>query len=180
MKNRPFVAGETGMTLVELLVVVTILVIIALPIASVITTALIIPSQEQQRVTDTGDAQLLQSFMTTDVQSAASTDTTGASECGVSAGVVLGLKWTDQTGISTTTSKTVAYVHTPGSTTLVRYYCDSGGTSNQLTVLKAVQSASVACTTATCLATITEVAIPQQGAAASPYTFTVSSTRRDS
>lgn len=170
---------ESGMTLIEMLIVITILVIIAFPLASILTVGLIIPSQEQQRISDTGDAQLLQSFLINDIQTAGTglTSTTGSISCsGHGANPVLfGLQWVDQTTTSTQVTKTVDYEQS--GSLLIRRYCDPSST-NSVSVLNSLKGSPIfSCTSATCSVTVTEQGTRSDEQA---YTFSLSATRRDS
>lgn len=170
---------ESGMTLIEILITVTILVIIAFPIASMLTIGLIIPSQEQQRISDTGDAQLLQSFLINDIQTAGTglVATDGSISCsghGVNP-VLFGLQWVDQTTTSTQVTKTVDYEQS--GTDLIRRYCDPSST-NSVIVLNSLNGApTFSCTSATCAVSVNEKGTRSDEQA---YTFTLTATRRDS
>jgi prepilin-type N-terminal cleavage/methylation domain-containing protein len=175
MSEPAAASKESGMTLVELLIVLTILLIIVVPMASVLTVGLIIPAQEQQRLADTGDAQLLQSFFVNDVQSASTVDTSGINGSCSNSSTLLQLTDTNYVTTTSTVVRTIDYAPDATGRNLIRYYCD-GSTSNQVTVITSPQQATFACTTATCSVNVIETGNAQ---GAKSYQVTLSATRRD-
>ena len=170
-------SSESGMTLIEMLITVAILLIIAVPLTSVLAMGLIIPSQEQQRLQDTGNEQLFESFFRTDVQSADAIDTTG---CAGAAGTILmAFHWDDVTlvsGSKVTTAKTVDYEQI--SDHIDRRACDATGPGSSVTVLESLQGTPLFdCAGRRCSASGTELGSRSD---ASPFNFAVSASRRDS
>jgi prepilin-type N-terminal cleavage/methylation domain-containing protein len=88
-KNRQ--SDETGFTLVELLIVVTILPLIVGALSLGLISVFSLQSNVTNRLTDTADAQMVASNYTKDVQAAAyiTTDATSSPQCGAGTGTQL-------------------------------------------------------------------------------------------
>ena len=176
MPGQTSARSDNGMTLIEVLITVAILLIIAVPLMSVLTMGLIIPSQEEQRLQDTGNEQLFASFFTTDVQSADTVDTSGCA--GATGTVLIAFHWTDVTvvgGSKVSTAKTVDYEQT--SDHVDRRACDATGSSSSLTVLQSLQGTpTFACAGRVCAASGTELGSRSDATA---FNFSVSASRRD-
>lgn len=182
---------DAGLTMIEMLLVVMILGVIALPLTTVLIGIITIPAESQQRVADTSDAQLLAAYFENDVQSTDTVDTTGCS----ASGVALALHWTDVTAPATlsspetTVTKTVVYQVSAASATMTRTYCDSTGVTDTQTILSSLDTANppvfvcdgVACpgTGSPRTITVTATETPSLHDTAN-YTFSLSATRRNS
>jgi prepilin-type N-terminal cleavage/methylation domain-containing protein len=121
---------ENGFTLVELLIVVTILPLIvgALSVGLIATFSL--QSGVQSRLGDTGDSQVVEASFQRDVQEAASITTApnnSSSQCGPGT-QLLGLAWGPVSGQSYPYQYVVSYVvaQNGSSWNLVRQYCSTG------------------------------------------------------
>ena len=116
---------DEGFTLVELLIVVTILPVVVGAISIGLISVLSLQANATSRVSDSSDAQIVASTFVKDVQSARGLTTGPTSQCGpTSSGVVqlLGLRWS---GNSTVVSYDSVAVANGANTTysLVRDYC---------------------------------------------------------
>jgi prepilin-type N-terminal cleavage/methylation domain-containing protein len=130
--KKSFGHAEGGFTLVELLVVSTILPLIVGAIAVALISVLSLQGGVSSRISDSTDAQIVSAHLDQDVQSAAKLTTSAtATQCGPEK-QLLGLEWTyiAQSGSYQTV---VSYVSVPQATTpqgttysLVRQYCASG------------------------------------------------------
>ena len=125
---------EEGFTLIELLIVVMVTPLIIGAIAIALVATFQLQSSVSNRLTDSGDAQVVTASFQNDVQSAVEVTTQPASspQCG-SGSQLLGLEWDGTTG--GTFNTVVSYVTeqsgtsaTTGAATysLVRQYCDDG------------------------------------------------------
>src|SRR5579863_1742845 len=139
--------GEKGFTLVELLIVTSVMPIIVGAITAGLFTVLTLQSSTSGRIDDSGNAQIVQSTFIKDVQSATfiTTKATTTPQCGSSSDTqLLGLQWGNSlsditNGNSSNPSTVVSYDIVPitvGSTTtysLVREYCTLGNFSTPTT-----------------------------------------------
>jgi len=136
---RPREQVEHGFTLVELLVVITIMPLIVGAVAYAFITLLADQGRVTNSINDSSDSQIVATYYTPDIQSASqfTTDTaanspTNPDQCGSTGTQVLGLEWGGYlpTGANTESYETVvSYDVVPtGSNgySLVRYYCASG------------------------------------------------------
>jgi prepilin-type N-terminal cleavage/methylation domain-containing protein len=135
---------EKGFTLIELIIVVSVMPIIVGAITAGLVTIISLQSSTSGRLGDSGNAQIVSSTFIKDVQSATfiTTDAMSTPQCGSSSYTqLLGLQWGNSqsdiaNGISSAPSTWVSYDIVPvtnGSTTtysLVREYCTLGNSSN--------------------------------------------------
>ncbi len=118
---------ESGFTLIELLIMVVVLPLVIGAIAAGLLAVFSLQTGVSNRLSDSGDAQVVSAYFETDVQSAQqiTVDPT-APQCGTGS-QLLGLEWSlnSQSGLYQTV---VSYVETAtGSTySLLRQYCSSG------------------------------------------------------
>ena len=117
--------SDQGFTLVELLIVVTILPVVVGAISIGLISVLSLQANATNRVSDSSDAQIVAATFVKDVQSARGLTTVPSPQCGsASSGVVqlLGLRWS---GNSTVVSYDSVAVANGAATTysLVRNYC---------------------------------------------------------
>jgi prepilin-type N-terminal cleavage/methylation domain-containing protein len=157
---------ESGFTLVELVVTITILGIIVVPLANFFLSYLRNYTTTQDRISDSHDIQIATAYVSQDIadtglhdanppyslkQSVWVTSLPG-SYCGQGSGTtILVLSWdawsvtgTPSSPTGTDTPSSVAYVNESG--TLHRLYCASGTTvSSDATLVHGLQSASVQC-----------------------------------
>jgi len=126
-KARP---DDEGFTLVELLIVVTILPLIIGALSAGMIAVFSLQSSVQNRLGDTGDSQVVQANFQSDVQGAASLTTAplnSSAQCGPGT-QLLGLAWGPVSGQSYPYQYVVSYVveKSGSSWNLVRQYCTSG------------------------------------------------------
>jgi hypothetical protein len=119
--------SESGFTLIELLIMVVVLPLVIGAIAAGLLAVFSLQTGVSNRLSDSGDAQVVSAYFETDVQSAQQiTVNPTAPQCGTGS-QLLGLEWSfnAQTGAYETV---VSYVETAtGSTySLLRQYCSSG------------------------------------------------------
>lgn len=123
--------GDVGFTLVELLIVVTILPLIVGGLAVGLLSVFSLQSSVSNRLGNTGDSQVVSSFFQNDVQSAAEITTASsnsAAECGPANEVqLLGLEWNPfSTGGAYQNVVSYADVQAGSNYSLVRYSCSAG------------------------------------------------------
>jgi type II secretory pathway pseudopilin PulG len=111
---------DGGFTLVELLIVCTILPLIIAAISVALVSVLSLQSGVSNRISDSADAQIVSATFEKDVQSAVQLTTNSVPTCG-SGRQLLGLEW----GLTTTYQTVVSYNQTL-SGSLNRQYCASG------------------------------------------------------
>jgi hypothetical protein len=119
--------SESGFTLIELLIMVVVLPLVIGAISAGLLAVFSLQSGVANRLSDSGDAQVVSAYFETDVQSAQQITTSNAApQCGTGS-QLLGFEWSfnAQTGAYQTV---VSYVETAtGSTySLLRQYCSSG------------------------------------------------------
>lgn len=187
----PEIEDDSGMTLIELLMAMAILMIIITPIIGAFFLALVTADSTSQRVTDSGGAQILSSYLSSDVQSASDTVRDEAPfDCDSDA--VLELGWRDaKTGDSTR----VAYVPAgqPDEDAqllrLVYQHAPSGCTlEDESVLLRAVDvpSIEVTCSPSPCGATTRAVRLdltalgkaPRDDTYYAPFPISLTGTRR--
>jgi prepilin-type N-terminal cleavage/methylation domain-containing protein len=127
--------GDEGFTLVELLIVVTILPLIVGGLAVGLLSVFSLQSSVSNRLGDTGSSQVVSSYFENDVQSASEITTAASNssaECGPSNQVqLLGLEWNPfATGGAYQTVVSYADVQNGSTYSLVRYYCSNGFSNN--------------------------------------------------
>lgn len=123
-------SSDRGFTLVELLIVITIVPLIIGSLAAGLMAVFSIQSNVSNRLSNSGEAQAILSVYTNDVQSALQVDTQSSSgpQCGTG-NQLLGLQWDLSSGGGYLTK--VSYVLVPPSggataSSLVRLYCTGG------------------------------------------------------
>ena len=121
---------ESGFTLIELFIVVTILPLIVGALSAGLIAVFSLQSGVQNRLGDTGDSQVVEASFQNDVQGAASLTTVpnnSSSQCGPGT-QVLGLAWGAVNGQIYPYQYVVSYVVVPSGSSwnLVRQYCSSG------------------------------------------------------
>jgi len=126
--------SELGFTLIELLIMVVVLPLVIGAIAAGLLAVFSLQTGVSNRLSDSGDAQVVSAYFETDVQSAQQiTVSNTVPQCGTGS-QLLGLEWSlnAQTGLYQTV---VSYVETAtGSTySLLRQYCSSGISSTPTT-----------------------------------------------
>jgi prepilin-type N-terminal cleavage/methylation domain-containing protein len=126
---------DSGMTLIELLVSISVLGIIIGPITMSMLLGLLTTSGTKERISDSAAAQLISAYFVTDVESSNTVDTaTGSPSCGSDSGTVkVRFTWSDPTDSSDVTKQTlVEYIDRPtgdeGLHELWRYECDRSAT----------------------------------------------------
>jgi type II secretory pathway pseudopilin PulG len=147
--NRP-TKGEDGFTLIELLITTLVVPIVVGGLGLALVSVFSLQSGVSNRISDSGDAQVLAASFGKDVQSAQLLTTksasTGPAPCG-SSSQVLGLEWgIGQVGVTQTE---VSYVSVNG--TLVRNVCQGGNTTTptETSVVSHDVPSSVSCPTPT-------------------------------
>jgi prepilin-type N-terminal cleavage/methylation domain-containing protein len=122
--------NDQGFTLVELLVVVTVIPMIIFGLAIGLQSAFSLQASVANRLGDSGDSQIVQSYYQTDVQSAQEVTTTDiypAEQCGpASATQLLGLEWNVNPSGGFYTVVSYSEVADGSSWKLERYYCNNG------------------------------------------------------
>jgi len=123
-------SDQSGFTLVELLIVITILPLIIGALSVGLISVFSLQSGVQNRLGDTGDSQVVEASFQRDVQEAASITTApnnSSAQCGPGT-QLLGLAWWPVTGQSYPYQYVVSYVviQSGSSWNLVRQYCSSG------------------------------------------------------
>src|ERR1039458_9813158 len=121
---------ESGFTLIELFIVVTILPLIVGALSAGLIAVFSLQSGVQNRLGDTGDSQVVEASFQNDVQGAASLTTVpnnSSSQCGPGT-QLLGLAWEAVKGQIYPYQYVVSYVEVPSGSSwnLVRQYCSSG------------------------------------------------------
>lgn len=125
-------ASELGFSLIELIIVVAILPLILGAIAVALVAVFSLQGSVSNRLSASGDAQIVSSFYVKDVQSAAqfTTNASPSLECGTGT-QLLGLEWSwDPTNARYL--NVVSYVDVPSGASnhsLVRQYCSSGASA---------------------------------------------------
>ncbi len=125
-RDDPKGRGERGFTLVELLIVVTILPLVIGAISMGLVSVLSLQSRVSNRLSGSGDLETVDATFVKDIQSATTitTEATSPPECGTTGTQLLGLVWSDG-------QSAVSYVSVPmtnGTTnySLERTYCTFG------------------------------------------------------
>ena len=142
--------GDQGFTLVELLVVVTVLPMIIFGLAIGLQSAFSLQAGVANRLSDSGDSQITQSYYQTDVQSAqdvTTPDIDPTEHCGpASATQLLGLEWS--VNPSGGFYNVVSYSEVADATSwkLVRYYCSNGFNTTPTSKTVVAYNLELACT----------------------------------
>lgn len=182
---------DSGITLVELLMAMSILMIIITPILGAFLLALVTAESTSQRVTDSGGAQILSSYLSSDVQGSDEA-VRAAAPFDCDAGAVLELGSKDAQGASETR---VAYVprvvegEDAQLRRLVYTYADTGcSLEDETLLLRAVDVASVlvTCDPAPCGAATRTVRLdltalgkaPRDDTYYAPFPISLTGTRR--
>jgi hypothetical protein len=141
---------EDGFTLVELLITVVILPLIIGAIAVALVTIFNLQTGVSNRITGSGDAQVVSASFFHDLQSAEKVTVNPAnpSGCGAGSNELIGLQWSRSGGTTN-----VAYdVTASGSTfSMVRYLCDANGTSTQILSANVPSLATIAAASQICI-----------------------------
>jgi hypothetical protein len=128
---------------VELLIVVTVVPMIVFALTIGLTSAFSLQASVANRLGDTGDSQIVESYYQTDVSSSQGVTTTDAyptQQCGpASATQLLGLEW-NLTANGYTTVVSYSEVADGNGWKLVRYYCGNWSPSNQTPTSQSVVS----------------------------------------
>lgn len=184
MRRRP--GPDAGFTLVELLVAMSVGGLVVAALGTAVLTTLLNYSASTTRMGLTHDAQLLQSWLGADVQSAGPgagtvdmSPSTAATGCAGSVAPgstnVLKTTWSD---FDTGTTYAAAYRLEPNSggasSSLVRYFCTPGttGTPSRIVVGHYVTAASAVLSTNTVTMSVTSTLT------GTSYSYSVSATRR--
>ena len=127
-------SGERGFTLIELVIVVTIIPVIIGAISAGLLTILNLQNSVKYRITDSSDAQVVSSTFLKDVQSATyiTTSKSSSPQCGNSSSQLLGLQWGG--GQTVVSYDIVSVVGQATTYSLVREYCTSGNTTTPSSV----------------------------------------------
>jgi Tfp pilus assembly protein PilV len=176
--------GESGVSLIELLIAISITTIIMAPIASSIFVGLRTTGATQNRVQESVGANLLSSYLTPDVQNAVTAATNTTEVAGTCPAPLqnVALLLTTQPGISS-----ISYYQGTGANARVLYrrVCTSGAVSSTSAISRSLApttGVSFACTPAPCGTNWQSVAatLSQQVAPfdTSPYVATVTAARR--
>ncbi|HWC33724.1 MAG TPA: prepilin-type N-terminal cleavage/methylation domain-containing protein [Mycobacteriales bacterium] len=136
---------EAGFTLVELLIVVTILPLIVGAITAGFITTLNNRDTTTARLMDSHDAQITSTYFVRDVKSAQYVATSGTTVCGT-ASYLVGLSWSAANSSGTVITYYVAYTLDAAHSTVNRISCQSGGNK----VLPVSHDAGTATATVTC------------------------------
>jgi prepilin-type N-terminal cleavage/methylation domain-containing protein len=122
--------AERGFTLLELLVVITVLPLVVGAIAIALLSVFKLQTTVSSRISGSGNAQIVSSNFVRDVQSAALLTTESAPQCGTSGTEVLGLSWSASQTV-------VAYVELPEGTgnSLFRRVCVNGSATPSSSVV---------------------------------------------
>ena len=177
--------GESGFTLVELLMAIVISGFIIAPLTGGLIVGLRTTDETASRLTGSNDAQILSVWLPPDIQSVGNLvgdvvySPTVNTECtGISNR--LRLKWRETQG-STTNNYVAAYAIVAASNNrwfLQRYLCVNGGAATTHVVSRNLASSTATSVTASgtkISMTVTEAATPTDPTS---YTFTVSGNRR--
>ena len=134
--RRTFLSGdsdEAGFSLIELVIVTTILPLIVGALSVGLLAVFSLQSSVSNRLANTGDSQIVSSNFENDVQSAAQITTvsnygyTGLDQCGPNTQVqLMGLEWNPQASGAYQTVVSYAEVQNGSTYSLVRQYCSSG------------------------------------------------------
>jgi prepilin-type N-terminal cleavage/methylation domain-containing protein len=184
---------DEGFTLIELLMSVMLLTIIFGALVAAMEISFQTIDSARQRVTDSTGAQLLSSFLVSDIQSA---DHVQPTDFSCHSGGLLELRWTDASSLVGTTTDVVYNVESAGggNSQLTRYsYTVVAGNSCTLVethiIVRAVDSGAAAtkvtCTPAPCNDStrdidmqVTALSKDPKSGLYQPYVFDVAGTRR--
>lgn len=139
--RRHRVRGDAGFTLVELLITVTVAPLIIGAIAVGLVSVLSLQGGVADKITGSGDAQIITAQFEKDVQSAqylaTSASTTPLCVGGASSTQLLGLSWNALSSSAAQTVVSYDAVLNPNGTTysLVRAFCQNGGASTRSVLL---------------------------------------------
>lgn len=154
---------DQGFTLVELLIVITIMPLIMGALSLGLIAIFGLQNSVSNRIADTADAQVVSSTFLKDVQSSLmiTTQSSSSTQCGTSTSQLLGLVW-NGTGTNASNYQTiVSYDSVPvtvGSTTtysLVRQYCTYGNSTPVSTVTVSYDIAGPSAQLPPCYAVVT-------------------------
>lgn len=183
--------ADDGMTLIELLIAMAIMLVITTPIVTSFVLTLGTTATADQDTTNSTDAQVLSSYFDHDVANADTVTTT--TSCGASGGStsVLGTTWLDgatqhvvayQAVEDTALQATLSAAHVYRVT---RYDCTGGGSASVVVARSASAIPTVLCDTAACTGTpstpstvtMTINELPKKPGDA-PFVLTLTGTRR--
>lgn len=134
--------ADEGFTLVELLIVVTIVPLIVGALAAGLLSIFSLQSSVSNRLSDSGDAQMVAATYEPDVQAAQLVNTLGSPPACGSGTQLLGLEWDGQS--DGTYNSIVSYNEVPSGSTnnLVREFCGPGSTTPTSTTIVSFNVAS--------------------------------------
>jgi prepilin-type N-terminal cleavage/methylation domain-containing protein len=171
-----------GFTLVELLIVVTILPLVVGGLAVGLLSVFSLQSSVSNRLGNTGDSQVVSSYYENDVQSAAEITTApsnSSAECGPANQVqLLGLEWNPfSSGGAYQDVVSYADVQNGSTYALVRYFCSNGFSNTTYTTTTVSFNVDPPCPATTCQgpATISPAAVAT--AASTSWTLTQAVTK---
>lgn len=138
--------GDSGFTLPELLIAVSILALMAPVLAGVLFSGAKVVSGASDTLSAAHGRQLVATQFVTDVQDATAFSTSPACVQGGDV-VVAGLTWSQVAIGGTSTTRAASYVlaSVDGATALVRRTCSAGVSTGSSVLERAVTSASVSC-----------------------------------
>lgn len=187
---------ERGLTLIELMISMGVLMIIIVPITTSFLLGILQSTGAQARTADSSGAQLVSSYLLADIQSSQTVAASGSGCPSAATGTVkMQLTWSDVDPAGAH-NIVVAYVDQPGSQAgqreLYRYACSSGTETNTLLALNldtstfAVTCKDAAGTTVSCATPPRSVSVhmeassiePQAKSGYEPFVLDFAATRR--
>jgi prepilin-type N-terminal cleavage/methylation domain-containing protein len=178
---------EGGFTLVELLLVVALIAVVAVPLGSAIMIGQRTTSATTNRLASSHDAQLVSIYLPADIQSAGNTSgdvvvTPGNTDC---SGVpnLIRLSWTVTETLNSPVTYQAAYAVTQVGSEwrLTRYYCTAGGgVISAVVVARNLSGAAQPAPTVSVDGTRISVTLQEAGSDRDPtqYQYTISGRRR--
>lgn len=140
MTAVPVQRRESGFTLIEMIIVVSIIGLIASVLALSVSVFVRNNGSVSSRITETRDLQNLTNFLPVDVASARTITTTPTNACGTGGTVQLHLEWSEDWN-GAVYSNRITYRLLTAPTRLVRFECENSSTpTSQTTVARAFNS----------------------------------------